>query len=223
MHVYDIIGLLLGHMIPAVFLQGTQIGVLRALTNNVGQRGMLPITDGRIPDNEDCLPFRLSGAYALCQRRVWTEPLFECSGKMIVFLPFSSFLPSLHPFLPSLLSPPHLLLFSFPPCPALLPFSILSFPPCPAPPRSSEVWLYAEHFALFVFVSCLFVCHMPLFERHVCTGTVIGTAIGTTIGRAIGTTIGTTIGTAIGTTSGTPIGTIIGTTIGTRGKSRILS
>ena len=106
MHVYDIIGLLLGHMIPAVFLQGTQIGVLRALTNNVGQRGMLPITDGRIPDNEDCMPFRLSAAYALCQRRVWTEPLFECSGKMIVFLPFSSFIPSPHPFPPFLLSPP---------------------------------------------------------------------------------------------------------------------
>ena len=123
MHVYDIIGLLLGHMIPAVFLQGTQIGVLRALTNNVGQRGMLPITDGRIPDNEDCLPFRLSGAYALCQRRVWTEPLFECSGKMIVFLPFSSFIPSPHPFPPFLLSPPppsSVLLSSLPCSPAFL-------------------------------------------------------------------------------------------------------
>ena len=71
MHVYDIIGHLLGHMIPAVFLQGTQMGVLRPLTNNVGQRGMLPITDGRIPENEDCMScHRLSAAYALshCSR-----------------------------------------------------------------------------------------------------------------------------------------------------------
>ena len=46
MHVYDIIGHLLGHMIPAVFLQGTQMGVWRPLTNNVGQRGMLPALTG---------------------------------------------------------------------------------------------------------------------------------------------------------------------------------
>ena len=55
LHVYDIIGHLLGHMIPAVFLQGTQMGVWRPLTNNVGQRGMPPSTDGRIPENEDCM------------------------------------------------------------------------------------------------------------------------------------------------------------------------
>ena len=50
MHVYHIIGHLLGHM----------MGVLRPLTNNVGQRGMLAITDGRIRENEDCVPFAIA-------------------------------------------------------------------------------------------------------------------------------------------------------------------
>ena len=47
------IGHLLGHMTPDVFLQGAQMAVLRPLTNNDGQRGMLPITDGRIPEDEE--------------------------------------------------------------------------------------------------------------------------------------------------------------------------
>ena len=47
------IGHLLGHMTPDVFLQGSQMAVLRPLTNNDGQRGMLPITDGRIPEEEE--------------------------------------------------------------------------------------------------------------------------------------------------------------------------
>ena len=47
------IGHLLGHMTPDVFLQASQMAVLRPLTNNDGQRGMRPITDGSIPEEEE--------------------------------------------------------------------------------------------------------------------------------------------------------------------------
>ena len=47
------IGTMLGHLSPDVLLPGAQLAALRPLTFNEGQRGIRPIRDRRMPEDEE--------------------------------------------------------------------------------------------------------------------------------------------------------------------------